>query len=181
MKSLFNKIGYKISEVEKINTHGGSIRLYINKNQKVSNNSVENIIKEELDFGIDNINIYRKFENEIAQTKRNAVRNISKLKEKYGKIAGYGAPAKASTKLNYYGINSDIISFIVEDNPLKFNKIIPGVDIPIYDVNRLISEGIKIVIVFAWNFYDYIVENNKEIIDQGVEFISIKDLEKSDF
>ena len=181
MKSLFNKIGYKISEVEKINTHGGSIRLYINKNQKVSNNSVENIIKEELDFGIDNINIYRKFENEIAQTKRNAVRNISKLKEKYGKIAGYGAPAKASTKLNYYGINSDIISFIVEDNPLKFNKIIPGVDIPIYDVNRLMSEGIKIVIVFAWNFYDYIVENNKEIIDQGVEFISIKDLEKSNF
>jgi nucleoside-diphosphate-sugar epimerase len=81
MKSLFNKIGYKISEVEKIDTHGGSIRLYINKNQKVSNNSVENIIKEELDFGIDNINIYRKFENEIAQTKRNAVRNISKLKE----------------------------------------------------------------------------------------------------
>ena len=79
------------------------------------------------------------------------------------------------------GINSDIIEFIVEDNPLKHNKIIPGVNIPIYDVDYLIEKDIKVVIVLAWNFFDYIVDKNKSLIDKGVRFISIKELEDPNF
>ena len=106
------------------------------------------------------------------------LKNIKKIP---GKIAGYAAPAKASTKLNYYGINSDIIEFIVEDNPLKHNKIIPGVNIPIHNVDYLIKKDIKVVIVLAWNFFDYIVNKNKPLIEKGMRFISIKELEDANF
>ena len=99
------------------------------------------------------------------------------LKNKYGKIAGYGAPAKATTKLNYYNINSEIFEFIVEDNPLKKDKIIPGVNIPIKSRNKLIKENIKVVIVLAWNFFEPIKEVNQDLINKGVIFISIRELE----
>ena len=179
LRNLFKQIDYEISDIEKINTHGGSIRVFIEKSQKNIGSSVINIIKEEINIGIDKMDIFERFKFQIEESKVNVLKNINLLKIKYGRIAGYAAPAKASTKLNYYGIDSSVIEFIVEDNPLKHNKIIPGVNIPIYGVEYLKKKGVKVVIVLAWNFFDYIVEANKKLIDEGVKFISIKELEKS--
>ena len=181
LQNLFNQIDYNISNVEKIDTHGGSIRIYIEKNQMEINPSVNDYIKEETVFGIDKPDVFIKFKSQIEESKINVLKNIKIIKTASEKIAAYAAPAKASTKLNYYGISSDIIEFIVEDNPLKHNKIIPGVNIPIYDVDYLIEKNIKVVIVLAWNFFDYIVDKNKSLIDKGVRFISIKDLEDPNF
>ena len=178
LQNLFNQLDYSISNVEKIDTHGGSIRVFIEKNQMQTNPSVKNYINEETSFGIDKIDVFREFKNQIEESKVNVLKNIKKIS---GKIAAYAAPAKASTKLNYYGINSDIIEFIVEDNPLKHNKIIPGVNIPIYNVDYLIKKDIKVVIVLAWNFFDYIVDKNKSLIEKGIRFISIKELEDQNF
>ena len=181
LQNLFNQLDYNISNVEKIDTHGGSIRIYIEKNQMKINPSVKDYIKEETVFGIDKPDVFIKFKSQIEESKINVLKNIKNIKIVSDKIAAYAAPAKASTKLNYYGISSDIIEFIVEDNPLKHNKIIPGVNIPIYDVDYLIEKNIKVVIVLAWNFFDYIVDKNKSLIDKGVRFISIKDLEDPNF
>jgi len=181
LQNLFNQLDYNISNVEKIDTHGGSIRIYIEKNQMKINPSVKDCIKEETVFGIDKPDVFSKFKSQIEESKINVLKNIRNIKTTSDKIAAYAAPAKASTKLNYYGISSDIIEFIVEDNPLKHNKIIPGVNIPIYDVDYLIEKDIKVVIVLAWNFFDYIVDKNKSLIDKGVRFISIKELEDPNF
>ena len=129
------------------------------------NPSVKDYIKEETVFGIDKPDVFIKFKSQIEESKINVLKNIRNIKTASDKIAAYAAPAKASTKLNYYGISSDIIEFIVEDNPLKHNKIIPGVNIPIYDVDYLIEKDIKVVIVLAWNFFDYIVDKNKSPSD----------------
>ena len=178
LQNLFNQLDYNISNVEKIDTHGGSIRVYIEKPQIKINSSVKKFIEEEINFGIDKKDVFKNFKNQIEDSKLNVLKNIKKIP---GKIAGYAAPAKASTKLNYYGINSDIIEFIVEDNPLKHNKIIPGVNIPIHNVDYLIKKDIKVVIVLAWNFFDYIVNKNKPLIEKGMRFISIKELEDANF
>ena len=69
----------------------------------------------------------------------------------------------------------------MEDNPLKNNKIIPGVNIPIYNVDYLIEKDIKVVIVLAWNFFDYIADKNRSLIEKGFRFISIKELEDPNF
>ena len=83
----------------------------------------------------------------IDQIRKNVIKNIKDLKKQNKKIIGYGAPAKATTALNFYGI-SDEIDFIVEDNKLKHNKIIPGVNIPIKDKNNVVKKD-NIVIVLA--------------------------------
>ena len=87
-------------------------------------------------------------------------------------MIGYGAPAKATTALNFFGINKEI-DFIVEDNKLKHNKFIPGVNIPIKNKSQ-IKDKKNTLIVLAWNFYNDIKKNNSSLSEN---FINIKDLE----
>ena len=94
-------------------------------------------------------------------------------------LVGYGSPAKATTSLNYYGITRDEIDYIIDDNPLKHNKLVPGVRIPIYSKKKLEEKIPDVIIVMAWNFIDEIKKNNKDLINEGVKFITIKDLEKN--
>ena len=123
---FFNQFGAKIYRSEKINTHGGSIRVYIKKDKNVKiEQSVKKMLKEEEVFGIKDFKTYEKFAEKVYKIKENVLRNIKKLKEKNKKIIGFGAPAKATTALNFFGISNEI-DFIVEDNKLKHNKFIQG-------------------------------------------------------
>ena len=99
-------------------------------------------------------------------------KNIQKLRKNNKLIVGYGAPAKATTALNFYGISKEI-DFIVEDNKLKHNKFVPGVNIPIKNKACIKSKN-NTLIVLAWNFYKDIIKNNSELSEN---FVNIKDLE----
>ena len=98
------------------------------------------------------------------------------MKEKNNLIIGYGAPAKATTALNFFGISNEI-DFIVEDNKLKHGKFIPGVNIPIKNKNRIKSKK-NALLVLAWNFYNDIKKNNTDLSDN---FINIKELESNNY
>ena len=99
-------------------------------------------------------------------------KNLRKLKDRNNLIIGYGAPAKATTALNFFGISKEI-NFIVEDNKLKHNKFIPGVKIPIKNKSDIKSRK-NTLIVLAWNFYRDIKKNNSNLSEN---IINIKDLE----
>ena len=171
---FFNQLNVKIFRAEKVNTHGGSIRIYIKKEKNVKiEPSVNKLLKEEEKFGIKDFRIYQNFADKIYEIKKNVLKNLKMIKNKSKKIAGYGAPAKATTALNFYGI-SDQIDFVLEDNKLKQNKFIPGVNIPIYSKKK-IKNKISTILVLAWNVFDDIKENNNYLSDN---FVSIKDLEK---
>ena len=169
-------LGLSLSKVEKIDTHGGSIRVYIDKKFN-PDDSISNLLQVEEQYGMNNIEIYKEFSERILETKKNVLKNINFLKSKFGKIASYGSPAKATTALNYFMIDNSIINFTVEDNPLKIGKIIPGVGILIKDKKFLSENRPDVIIVLAWNFLEEIKKNNKEIEDLGTKFISIKDLQ----
>ena len=174
---FFNKFNAKIFKVEKIPTHGGSLRIYVSKNPKNrTDTSVYKILKEEINFGIKNYKTYEKFGKKINELKDNVIQNIKKLK-KNNTIIGYGSPAKATTALNFFGINKDFVDFVIEDNKLKINKLIPGVNIPIFSKEK-IKEKKPIVIVLAWNFFKEIKKNNSNLSNK---FINIKELEKKNF
>ena len=113
--------------------------------------------------------------------KNNVLNNFKSLKSKYKKISAYGSPAKATTSLNYYGITSNDLEYTVDDNPLKTEKYIPCVNIPIKSKDYFLNNIPKVVIVLAWNFYNYIKANNQELIDKDVIFLSIKELENKNF
>ena len=132
------------------------------------------MLKEEEKFGIKDFNTYKKFGEEVYKIRENVLRNIKKLKDSKKTIIGYGAPAKATTALNFFGI-SDEIDFIVEDNNLKHNKFIPGVKIPIKK-KSFIKNKKNVLLVLAWNFYKDIKKNNLNLSE---EFLNIKDLESN--
>ena len=172
---FFNQFDARVFRSEKINTHGGSIRVYIKKDKKVKiEKSVKTMLKEEENFGIKDFKTYQKFGEKVYKIRENVLKNIKKLKEKNKTIIGYGAPAKATTALNFFGISEDI-EFIVEDNKLKHNKFIPGVKIPIKNKSK-IKDKKNILLVLAWNFYNDIKKNNKDLSDN---FINVKELESS--
>ena len=170
---FFNQFDARIFRSEKIDTHGGSIRIYIKKDKKVKiEKSVKTMLKEEENFGIKNFKTYQKFGEKVYKIRENVLKNIKKLKEKNKTIIGYGAPAKATTALNFFGITEEI-DFIVEDNKLKHNKFIPGVKIPIKNKSS-VKDKKNTLLVLAWNFYNDIKKNNAHLSDN---FVNVKDLE----
>tara|TARA_B100002051_G_scaffold78102_1_gene74719 strand:- start:812 stop:3355 length:2544 start_codon:yes stop_codon:yes gene_type:complete len=171
--NFFNQFNAKIFRAEKIDTHGGSLRIYVSKKNKIKiENNVKNLIKEEEKFGIKKFQTYQNFGKKVYKIRDNVIKNIKKLKKENKEIIGYGSPAKATTALNFFGI-SDEINFIVEDNKLKHGKFIPGVKIPIKNKTKIKDKN-NTVIVLAWNFFKEIKSNNENL---SKNFISIKDLE----
>ncbi len=177
ISNFFEKLGYCVVDVEHIDVHGGSIRVYVKKSGS-KNENVLRFIQEEIEYGLNNIETYKQFFEKIENIKKNIISNLQYYKDQNLMIVGYGSPAKATTALNYFGITRDIISYIVEDNSLKHNKILPGVRIPIFSKEKIETDKPDVIVVMAWNFFKEILSNNKKIIDSGVTFVSIKDLEK---
>jgi nucleoside-diphosphate-sugar epimerase/SAM-dependent methyltransferase/quercetin dioxygenase-like cupin family protein len=176
INNFFNRLGYNVYKVEHINTHGGSIRVYVNRGDEQQPN-VNEFLRNEINFGLTDYKTYLDFAKRVEAAKANVNKNIKALKDQGLTLVGYGSPAKATTSLNYYGITSNEIDYIVEDNQLKHNKILPGVKIPIYSKDKLNEKLPDVIIVMAWNFVEEIKKNNQDLIDKGVKFISIKDLQ----
>jgi len=173
--NFFNQFNATIYRSESVDTHGGSLRVYIKKNKKVKiESSVKGMLKKEENFGIKNFKTYKEFGKKVYQIRENVIKNIKNLKKENKSIIGYGSPAKATTALNFFGISKEI-DFIVEDNKLKHNKFIPGVKIPIKSKSS-IKDKDNALLILAWNFYDDIKKNNSALSNK---FINIKDLETS--
>ena len=171
--NFFNQFNSTIYKAERIDTHGGSIRVYIKKGKKIKiENNVKILIREEEIFGIKKYKTYQDFGKKINKLKENVAKNINELKKNNKKIVGYGAPAKATTALNFFGISKQI-DYIIEDNKLKHNKFIPGVLIPIKNKKTLKEKNI-LILVLAWNFFNEIKKNN---LNLSSKFVNIKKLE----
>ncbi len=171
--NFFNQFEATIYKSEKVDTHGGSIRIYLKKNKKAKvENSVKNMLKDEINFGIKKFKTYQEFGNKVYKIRENVRKNIKKLKDNNNLLIGYGAPAKATTALNFFGISKEI-DFIVEDNKLKHEKFIPGAKIQIKNKSHIKNKN-NTLVVLAWNFFTDIKKNN---ISLSNNIINIKDLE----
>ena len=171
--TFFKKFNGNIYKAEKINTHGGSLRIYITKqkNKKIEKN-VKDILNDEEKFGIKRFDTYQKFAEKIYKIRDNVRQNIYKIKKDNKSIVGYGSPAKATTSLNFFGLSEEI-DCIIEDNKLKHNKFLPGMKIPIISKTKLKKKP-DYMLVLAWNFFDEIKKSNEQLASK---FINIKDME----
>ena len=171
--NFFKQFQAKIYRSEKIDTHGGSLRIYVKKGKKVKiESSVKKMLGDEEKFGIKKYKTYQEFGKKVYKIRENVIKNIKKLKASNKTIIGYGAPAKATTALNFFGISKEI-DFIIEDNKLKHNKFIPGVKIPIKNKSKIVNKN-NTLLVLAWNFFKDIKKNNVELSNN---FVNIKELE----
>ena len=136
VEKIFQYHGLAMFDVEELPTHGGSIRIYakhIEDTTKEISPRVAELLKREKSAGMPSMNFYKDFEENVRNTKRKILEFLIQAKINGKKIAGYGAPGKGNTLLNYCGIRTDFIDYTVDRNPHKQGNFLPGTLIPIYE------------------------------------------------
>lgn len=172
LNEFFKRQNMEVFNVEHITTHGGSLRVYAQKKggKFPINKAVEERLTEEKAAGLDKFETYERFAEVIYQIRDRLQHFVKKLKAEGKRIAGYGAPAKATTLLNFCGIDSSHLDYIVEDNPLKHGLIVPGVNIPIVAKEALDNFPPDYLAILAWNFAPEILKNNIQYQTKGTKF-----------
>lgn len=162
--NVFKKHGLKIFDCEKINTHGGSIRLFVTHSNNIKLNQSKRFIrylKQEKKVGIKSKKFYINFEKKIKVLKKNVNNFINKAVKDKKTIAAYGAAAKANTFFNYMNINNTKINCIIDKNPFKVGKFLPGSKIPIKQKSYLNEIKPDFIFIMTWNIKDEIIKELK--------------------
>jgi len=167
LKLLLEKNGFTVFKASKIPTHGGSIRVYASKNNSIPiDSSVQDILDEEKPFLT--MQAMQKFKNDVVSSKINLMSLIQDIKIKGQTIFGISAPSRASTLINYVGLDKDIIDCIVEiKGSYKIGKYMPGTLIPVLDEAILYEKQPEYALLFSWHIADELIPKLKELGYKG--------------
>jgi SAM-dependent methyltransferase len=165
--------GLKIFDVERLSTHGGSLRVYLCRAEALHAPSpaVGALLAHERERGFEDIKTYARFSAEVHRTKRQLLSFLIGLKEKGARVCGYGAPGKGNTLLNYCGIGTDFLDFTVDRNPYKHGLYTPGMHIPIYPVSAIDDARPDYLLILPWNLKQEIVQQMRHVGGWGCKFI----------
>jgi SAM-dependent methyltransferase len=173
LKHLLNKHNMEIFFVDMVASHGGSLRVFIQKKggKNIVSEIVDQMLKEEVDKGYTNASIYSEFAGKVYKVREDLIAFVNEAKANGKSISGYGAPAKGNTLINFCKFDSSVINFIVDDNPMKQNMLAPGSKIAVVPGTYLNNNPTDYVIIFAWNFAKEIISNMAHLKEKGVKFI----------
>lgn len=174
IEKVFAAHGLTLFDVDELPTHGGSLRIYARHTEDSSkpvSSRVHELRQRELDMGYGDLAVYRAFGEKVVQTKHKLLELLIRLRREGKQIAGYGAPGKASTLLNYCGIREDLISYTVDRNPYKHGRFMPGVRIPVFPTERIRETRPDYVVILPWNLKDEIVQQLSYIREWGGKFV----------
>jgi glycosyltransferase involved in cell wall biosynthesis len=150
-----------IFDVEELSTHGGSLRIYARPAADASRPVAARVLdlrRREETAGYLQIDSYMRFADQVHETKRRLLELLIAIKRRGRRIAGYGAPGKGNTLLNYCGIRGDFLDFTVDKNPYKQGKFLPGTHVPIFAPAKLEEARPDYILILPWNFKDEIME-----------------------
>jgi SAM-dependent methyltransferase len=167
---LFRMHSLFLNDVKHLSIHGGSLRIYVEKKEKISS-SVREMLRTEAAERVDQIDYYRDFANKVKTIRTELRCLLQRLKGQGARIAAYGAAAKGSTMINYSGLGSDFIDFVVDRNTHKQGLYMPGHAIPVLAPDALLERTPGYVLLLAWNFADEILQQQKEYQERGGRFI----------
>jgi hypothetical protein len=158
LKPIFASHNFDIFHVESLKTHGGSLRLFVapHNSQVIRANEIQELELRELEWSPRNSKNAEDLRFNALKTKLDFLFELLALKKLGLNVVGYGAAAKGNTLLNYCGIDSDLISYIVDRNPVKQGKFLPGSHIPVVPESQLEINPPDVVIIFPWNLKDEI-------------------------
>jgi len=174
VQKIFLHHKLRIFDVEELSTHGGSLRIYVKHVEdetKDITNRVNIVNQKEIEFGCNNIENYKKFQ-EVVDKNREEIKNFFvQVKSKKKKIVGYGAPAKGNTLLNYCKINNSLMEFTVDLSEHKQGMFLPGTHIPIYNPDKIKDVKPDYVLILPWNLKDEIMTQLQYIREWGGKFV----------
>jgi len=161
-------------DVEELPTHGGSLRIYGRHREDESKPITERVVElrqREIAVGLKQMATYDEFAGRVKQTKWKLLDFLVAAKRDGKKIAGYGAPGKGNTLLNYCGIRTDFLDYTVDRNPYKHGRFTPGTHIPIFQPERIMETKPDYVLILPWNFRHEIIEQMAGIRSWGGKFV----------
>lgn len=171
MKRLFEQNGLQVVRAERLPIHHGQLRVSVMHPGHVVDESVDRLLAAEDALGIPKISTYHDFAERVAGIKRDLVKTIADLRAGGAKVAGYGAPAKGMTLIEYVGLGPSDIDFIADKSPLKQGRFTPGSHIPILPAEHILDVQPDYLVLFAWNFADEILGQQAEYRARGGKFI----------
>ena len=172
MVKFCKKFGFEVFDIEKQKIHGGTLRYYIGrKNTRQITQNVSNYLELEEKNKIYSKEKLLDFSKSVKHHKKTLLQLLYQLKKDGKRIVAISAPAKGNTLLNYCKIDSDILDYVTERNPLKIDKFTPGMHIPVFSDEKLLEDQPDYALILAWNFADEIIQNNSQYKKNGGKFI----------
>jgi SAM-dependent methyltransferase len=174
VEKIFAAHGLVLFDVEEIPTHGGSLRIYARHRESTDvavHPHVEQMRKQEASAGLAHINSYASFAARVQETKRNLLEFLITAKRQEKIIVGYGAPGKGNTLLNYCGVRTDFLDYVVDRNPYKQGKFLPGTHIPIFAPQKIDETKPDYVLILPWNLKHEVMQQMTHIRRWGGQFV----------
>ncbi len=171
---IFAAHGLTLFDVEELWTHGGSLRIYAQHAEDGARPlapRVGTLLAREKAAGLDRLERYADFTEQVAETKRKLLEFLISAKRQGRAIAGYGAPGKGNTLLNYCGIRTDFLDYTVDRNPYKHGRFTPGTHIPIHAPEKLLETRPDYVLILPWNLKDEIIAQMTAVPSWGGQFV----------
>lgn len=170
---IFEQHGLRAVDVDELSTHGGSVRLWVRHGKIAPSPSanVARVLADESSAGLERVETYTKLREAADRVKRDLLAFLHKARDDGKRVAGYGAPAKATTLLNYCGVGTDLLEYTVDRSPHKQGRLIPGVRVPIDSPRRIFESRPDFVLVLPWNIKDEVVSQMSAIGDWGAKFV----------
>jgi SAM-dependent methyltransferase len=176
LNNLFRRQALVIEDVKRLALHGGTLRIHARREDGPPRadaqgpSRVDQLLKEEAEWVVDQ-NFYRQFARKVESLREDLLALLKKLKAENRRIAVYGASAKGSTLMNYFGLGSGMLDFVVDRSTVKQGHFTPGTHLPILAPEKLVEEVPDYVLLLTWNFADEILEQQSEYRRLGGRFI----------
>ncbi len=171
---IMSRFDLTVFDVEELPTHGGSLRVYARHAEDGSRpvtDRVRELAQREEQAGFTRLETYFSFDEKVKETKRKILRFVVDARQAGKSIAGYGAPGKGNTLLNYCGIRTDFLDYTVDRNPYKHGKFLPGTHIPVFPPERIRQTRPDYVVILPWNLKNEIREQLSFIREWGAKFV----------
>jgi 2-polyprenyl-3-methyl-5-hydroxy-6-metoxy-1,4-benzoquinol methylase len=174
VEKVFTRHGLTLFDVEEIPTHGGSLRIYVKHQENLAISiepSIAALKAKEIQAGLEQLETYANYSNAVQATKRKLLSFLIAAKDQGKTVAGYGAPAKGNTLLNYCGIQTDLLAYTVDMSPHKQGLFLPGTHIPIYAPEHIATTKPDYLLILPWNLQNEIIEQMAMIRTWGGKFV----------
>lgn len=171
---IFASCGLRVTDVDELSTHGGSLRIYgcHADDGRADSPAVERVLRAEHDAGLQSPSVYQAFQARVDEIKNGFVDFLIRQRRAGKTVAAYGAAAKGNTLLNYAGVKPDLLPLVCDAAPYKQGKYLPGSRIPIHAPEKLKESRPDYVVVFPWNIIEEVMQQNQHVRDWGGKFVT---------